>query len=278
MKYIYLNLKRFDITPEYGGVNRLAPPEKWAEEIVRQTDEALREFKGRARFIDFFPEAHILSARSALGPDSVLELGCQGVHWKDSEPDGNFGAFTTSMPASSAAGIGCGHCIIGHCEERGKTAELIRLCSGNNQGDVISKLMNQEILAAQKRDLEVLYCVGEAEGETETWREVIKRQVELGLQDADLAKAAVAYEPLWSIGPGKTPAGREHIEKVASLIKDLTGGIPVVYGGGLKQANAEMLASIDVIDGGLIALTRFEGQIGFYPDEYIEIIKLYLGA
>ena len=49
----------------------------------------------------------------------------------------------------------------------------------------------------------------------------------------------------------------------------------IVYGGGLKQANAEMLASIDEIDGGLIALTRFTGDIGFYPDEYLEISDLY---
>ena len=34
----------------------------------------------------------------------------------------------------------------------------------------------------------------------------------------------------------------------------------VVYGGGLKQENARMLASIPEIDGGLIALTRFQGR------------------
>ena len=51
----------------------------------------------------------------------------------------------------------------------------------------------------------------------------------------------------------------------------------VVYGGGLKQDNAAMLASIDEIDGGLIALTRFSGEIGFYPDEYLDIIRRYLG-
>ena len=51
----------------------------------------------------------------------------------------------------------------------------------------------------------------------------------------------------------------------------------MVYGGGLKADNAEMLASIPEIDGGLIALTRFTGEIGFYPQEYLEIIKLYLG-
>ena len=37
-----------------------------------------------------------------------------------------------------------------------------------------------------------------------------------------------------------------------------------------------MLASIDEIDGGLIALTRFSGEIGFYPEEYLEIIDRYL--
>ena len=37
-----------------------------------------------------------------------------------------------------------------------------------------------------------------------------------------------------------------------------------------------MLASIPEIDGGLIALTRFSGEIGFYPDEYLAIIDTYL--
>ena len=60
-------------------------------------------------------------------------------------------------------------------------------------------------------------------------------------------------------------------------MKERTGGLPVAYGGGLKTDNAEMLASIPEIDGGLIALTRFAGEIGFYPEEYLEIIRLYLG-
>jgi triosephosphate isomerase len=86
----------------------------------------------------------------------------------------------------------------------------------------------------------------------------------------------IAYEPIWSIGPGKTPAGKEYITKIARFVKEQTGGMDIVYGGGLKQDNAAMLASIDEIDGGLIALTRFTGEIGFYPEEYLEIIRLYL--
>lgn len=50
----------------------------------------------------------------------------------------------------------------------------------------------------------------------------------------------------------------------------------VVYGGGLKADNAQVLASIPEIDGGLIALTRFRGEIGFYPEEYLHIIATYL--
>ena len=69
----------------------------------------------------------------------------------------------------------------------------------------------------------------------------------------------------------------DYAYSIARFVKERTGGLDVVYGGGLKVDNAEMLASIDEIDGGLIALTRFQGEIGFYPDEYLEIIKTYLG-
>ena len=87
----------------------------------------------------------------------------------------------------------------------------------------------------------------------------------------------IGYEPVWSIGPGKTPAGKEYITKIARFVKEQTHGLDVVYGGGIKTDNAAMLASIDEIDGGLIALTRFTGEIGFYPEEYLEIIRTYLG-
>ena len=66
--------------------------------------------------------------------------------------------------------------------------------------------------------------------------------------------------------------------KIARFVKEQTGGLPVVYGGGLKTENAAMLASIPEIDGGLIALTRFSGEIGFYPDEFLQIAALYLSG
>lgn len=69
MKHIYLNLKRFDICPRYGGVNRLAPAAEWGRTIVERTQEALRGYRAdEAEFVMYFPEAHILPAAAAKTP------------------------------------------------------------------------------------------------------------------------------------------------------------------------------------------------------------------
>ena len=39
MKHIFLNLKRFDIAPEHGGVNRLAPMKDWGRVIVERFEK-----------------------------------------------------------------------------------------------------------------------------------------------------------------------------------------------------------------------------------------------
>ena len=42
MKRIYLNLKRFDISPARGGVNRMAPMREGGREIILRTQERLK--------------------------------------------------------------------------------------------------------------------------------------------------------------------------------------------------------------------------------------------
>ena len=145
---------------------------------------------------------------------------------------------------------------------------------------MVNQLLQQEIQCALARGLNVLYCIGEKSEEQAAWQQVLGGQLSIGLAgltDADKSRICIAYEPIWSIGPGKTPADKPYITKIARFVKEQTGGMDVVYGGGLKTDNAEMLASIPEIDGGLIALTRFSGEIGYYPSEYLDIIRLYLG-
>lgn len=276
MKHLFLNLKRFDILPEYGGVNRLAGAADWGAYIVRETQQALREFSSLdAEFVQFFPEAHLLGAAGALEADSPVQLGCQGVYRADTAPGGNFGAFTTNLPASAAAMLGCGYTLIGHCEERADKNGILAEADTRNTA-AVSRILNQEVLRAQERGMKVLYCIGETSEEQPHWQDVLGEQLRLGLDGADRSRVVIGYEPVWSIGPGKTPADAPYIRRIAQFVKHETGGIDVVYGGGLKQDNAAMLAGIEEIDGGLIALTRFQGQIGFYPEEYIEIIRAYL--
>lgn len=277
MKHIYLNLKRFDVPASLGGVNRIADMKDWASCIIENTREGLKKYDpNEAEFVMFFPEAHLLNAMAAKEKGSPVKIGCQGVYREDVSAGVNFGAFTTNRPAAAMAAIGCEAVIIGHCEERNDKAGILAE-AGVSDTDAVNRILNREIKCAVNRGMTVLYCIGEKSEEQDRWTEVLGQQLETGLKDVDLSRVVIAYEPVWSIGPGKTPADRDYITKIAGFVKEKTGGMEVVYGGGLKKENAAMLASIDEIDGGLIALTRFSGEIGYYPEEYLEIIRLYLG-
>jgi triosephosphate isomerase len=143
---------------------------------------------------------------------------------------------------------------------------------------VVNRIFNKEILCAQAQGLKVLYCIGETAEEQTDLERILDAQIEIGLKGVDVKNIVIGYEPVWAIGPGKTSPDTAYIQRIARFIKEKTDGIPVVYGGGLKHDNAAMLASIPEVDGGLIGLTSFSGDIGFYPDECVEIIKLYLGG
>lgn len=278
MKHIFLNLKRFDISPEHGGVNRLAPMKDWGRVIVERTQDALGAYP-EAEFVMYMPEAHLLGAAAARKPGSPVKLGSQGVYRADTAKGGNFGAFTTNRTGNAVAEMGCESTLIGHCEERNDKMGILAEAGVDSvvAASAVNRILNAEIKAAQAAGLTVLYCIGEKSEEQAMWQDVLGAQLGIGLEGVDRSRVVIAYEPIWSIGPGKTPADKPYIEKIARFVKERTGGMDVVYGGGLKTDNAQMLASIEEIDGGLIALTRFSGEIGFYPEEYLEIIRTYLG-
>ena len=277
MKHIFLNLKRFDVPVALGGVNRIAPLNEWGTYIVKNTQEALKKYDpSEVEFVQYFPEAHLLNAVAARCENSPVQVGCQSVYRMNTAVGGNFGAFTTNRPVSIMKAMDVNYTIIGHCEERNDKMGILAE-AGVVDTKAVNRILNQEIKLAVANGMKVLYCIGEKDTELDRWDEVLREQLEVGLAGVDKSQVVIGYEPIWSIGPGKTPAGKDYITKIARFIKEVTGGIDVVYGGGLKVDNAEMLSSIPEIDGGLIALTRFQGEIGFYPDEYLEIIRTYLG-
>ncbi|MEE0132836.1 MAG: triose-phosphate isomerase family protein [Treponema sp.] len=290
MKYIFLNLKRFDIQRNLGGVNSLVSPAEWGSYIAGELKEglcSLAEKDGLAlrdyQFPVFFPEAHLIPAGKALeskdhsSGEAPIQLGCQSIYSQDVEVGGNFGAFTSLRTASAMQQLNCQWVIIGHSEERRAKASVMAL-AGAEPDKIISvqhQLLNQEIRCAQKAGLKVLYCIGESAEDLPRRREVLQRQLEEGLSGVDTSNVVLGYEPLWAIGPGKTPPTADQIAQVTAEVKSLCP-CPVVYGGGLKKENAQSIGSIKELDGGLIALTRFTGDIGFYPQEYLEIVSTYV--
>ncbi|WP_258359499.1 triose-phosphate isomerase family protein [Moorella sulfitireducens] len=307
MKEIFVNLKRFEVPKRLGGICPIDNPKKWIEWVL---EESIKYGLGKLQDIRvtfLLPEALIISAVEKLAsypPGEVknLYLGCQGVFREDITPGGNFGAFTTNLPAAAARNLGCTWTIIGHSEERKDKLGIIeRYDPSCHKSEMlkaramqaINGIINDEVLCALKAGLKVLLCVGETaeergEGPFDVQKPrieaVLKAQLETSLQgiesETGAKKIVIGYEPVWAIGPGKTPPGKEYISFVSKTIKAIVKekfnfDPVVVYGGGLKEENAKMIADIETIGGGLVALTRFTGEIGFEPEGLKNIITRY---
>ena len=182
-----------------------------------------------------------LSAAAAKG----IDIGAQDVSERES------GAFTGDVAATMLVDVGCHWVIVGHSERR----QL------HGEGDAVVAAKAE---AALKAGLRPIVCVGEtlAEREAGQTQAVVARQLDAVLDRVGataLARGALAYEPVWAIGTGRTAAPAQaqevHSElraRVAARDSGTAAALRLLYGGSVKPANAaELFAQAD-IDGGLI--------------------------
>lgn len=310
MRQIFVNLKRFEVPKSLGGLSSVADPVQWIDSVITDTVQQGLGSHPNLSLTYLLPEGLINTAVNRLHSFSddqtrMLAVGCQGVHWENIQPGKNFGAFTTSLPAAAAAALGSQWAIIGHSEERKAKLQVMRAYEPGIHTDpvlriisthAIDRLIQAEIAAALDSGLKVLLCVGESAEErgegsfdeqqhniTEVLRNQLMGDLHASKNALQDGRIVIGYEPVWAIGPGKTPPGAEYISFVSATIKNLIlenfgVEVAVVYGGGLKEENAAMIAGIPTIDGGLVALTRFSGEIGFSVPELKRIIEKYLTA
>jgi triosephosphate isomerase (TIM) len=198
------------------------------------------------RTVVFCPPAISLGAVvQALGSRRDIAVGVQNVWTEDA------GAFTGETSARMAADAGARYVLVGHSERRhvfGETdAETALKCA-----------------AVVRSGLTPILCVGEllSQREAGTTNDVVIAQLSAGftqLSDASVAKAVIAYEPVWAIGTGKTAtpsdasAVHAHLREVLhNRIGERAADVPIVYGGSVNSDNAESLLAANDVDGLLV--------------------------
>ena len=188
---------------------------------------------------------------------SRITLGAQDVSEHAS------GAYTGEVSADMLHEFGTRFCLVGHSERRQYHGEI----------DAVVALKAQRALAA---GITPIVCVGETlaqreAGETEL---VVKRQLAAVIHANGhcISEIAVAYEPVWAIGTGRTASPAQAQAAHAVLRAQLHAATPhadrihILYGGSMNAANAaELLAQAD-IDGGLV------GGASLKPADFLSII------
>ncbi len=161
------------------------------------------------------------------------------------------GAFTGEVAGEMLADLGCGWVIVGHSERRALYGES-------------SELVAAKAARAIAMGLKPIVCVGESltEREAGLTLDVVHAQLDAVLACctvAQLAAGAVAYEPVWAIGTGKTASPAQAQEVHAAIRKRLAAvdasaaqATRLLYGGSVKPSNAAELFAQPDIDGGLI--------------------------
>jgi triosephosphate isomerase len=231
-----------------------------AQELAKSLVEFSDNFDKDREILICAPFTALYSLKTAL-KGSKIKLGAQNMHFEES------GAYTGEVSPLMLKEIGVDYVLVGHSERR--------QCFNEND-----EFLNKKIKSALKHGIKPILCVGETleQREANIEKETVKAQIIYGFKGIDASSfdnIAVAYEPVWAIGTGKTATSeqaQEMILHIRNVIKELyseeiSESIRIQYGGSVKASNtAEIMAKPD-IDGALV------GGASLKAEEFIGIIN-----
>lgn len=238
---------------------------KTMSEAIVLTQQLCNQYNRKWDNVDIVvcpPAIDIKSVYTVIDFDKTkIAVGAQNVHWEES------GAFTGEISIPMIKEAGCEFCIVGHSERR----EIF------NETDTS---VNLKVKALIEADIAPIVCVGESLSMRDSGDYVgfIVAQVRAalaGLDEADMKKVVIAYEPIWAIGTGRT-ATPEQAEEVCAAIratiadmfgKGVADACRVLYGGSMNVGNVESLLAQPDIDGGLI------GGAALQSDSFRQLIE-----
>ena len=208
--------------------------------------------------IVLFPPFPLIPVVADLLAGSPIGWGGQDLHAEDK------GAHTGDVSALHLLDWGSSWVLCGHSERRAE------------HGDT-DALVAAKVAQAQRRGLQPILCVGETGEERESGRteEVLARQLAAAAPAATGGAWALAYEPVWAIGTGRTSTPELAQEAHAFLRRRAAerlgeaaaSGLRILYGGSVKPDNAADLFRQPDIDGFLI------GGASLDPGSFLDIIR-----
>lgn len=202
----------------------------------------------------------LIPAALKAAKDSRVAVGAQDVSEQKS------GAYTGEVAAPMLAELGVRYTIVGHSERRSLHGET------NAQ-------VNAKTHILIENGITPIICVGESleqreNGLTEEFVAYQVRAALVGIDEKDVRKCVIAYEPIWAIGTGKTATAEQAEEvcrEIRGVVRKLYGArsaraMSILYGGSMNPNNCGELLEQPDIDGGLI------GGASLQPAEFAKII------
>ena len=238
---------------------------KTGAEAVATVSELAEILNGKApegrEIVVFVPFTALEAASSAMKAISGASTGAENVYPADE------GAFTGEISPVMIKACGAAWVLTGHSERRHILGES-------------DEFVGEKTAFALQNGLRVMLCIGETleERESGLLRNVLERQLKLGLKNVPAetpAEAlAIAYEPVWAIGTGKTATNDDIVETHAicrDLMREIMGAkadeTALLYGGSVKPANAGSILLLDNVDGVLV------GGASLKADSFTQIIN-----
>jgi len=207
------------------------------------------------------PFVHLTQTAGQLDEYEHIYLGAQNCYSEAS------GAYTGETSAAMLQSAGVHSVIIGHSERREYFKET---------DEVLVKKVEQ----ALSNNLQVIFCCGEPLEirDANKQNEYVEKQIQTALfhlNEEQLNKIVIAYEPIWAIGTGRTASSQQaqdmhaHIRRVMAKKygQEVADNTTILYGGSCNAQNAAELFACADVDGGLI------GGASLKADAFLAIIN-----
>lgn len=212
------------------------------------------------------PYVHLTQTAGQLEGKQNIHVAAQNCSSEAS------GAFTGEISATMLAGAGVQYVILGHSERREYFGET-------------SEMLVKKMAQARANSLKIIFCCGEplAIRDADTQNDYVQQQIEEALfhySAEEFADIAIAYEPIWAIGTGRTATSQQaqdmhaHIRSVLAgkWGEEVANNTTILYGGSCNAGNAAELFAQPDVDGGLI------GGASLKAETFLPIIEAMMNA